>query len=193
MAKNPENPMMLFESAHDWETWLKKNHSTSSNGVRLQISKKGSGIRTVTYAEAVDVALCYGWIDGLKQAHDDTFFLQTFTPRRAKSVWSKINTEKVTRLIAEGRMQPAGLKEIEAAKQDGRWDAAYESQRNLQVPEDFQAALDRNPKAKAFFATLNSSNRYSLCFRIQTAKKPETRRARIEKFIGILNNQEKLH
>lgn len=184
--------MMLFETAQDFETWLKDNHASAS-GVRMQISKKGSGTRSVSYAEALDVALCYGWIDGVKNALDEKYFLQTFTPRRARSIWSKINTEKVTKLIEQGRMQPAGLKEIEAAKKDGRWDSAYKSQSNTELPEDFQAELDKNPEAKAFFATLNSANRYAFVFRVQTAKKPETRKARIEKFITMLNNHEKLH
>ena len=187
-----EAPIMLFDSAEHWEAWLRENFSTS-RGVRLQIAKKGANKPTVSYAEALDVALCYGWIDGQKGALDDQFFLQKFTPRRAKSIWSKINTAKVTQLIAQGRMQPAGHKEVEAAKQDGRWDAAYASQRNTQMPEDFQAELDKNPEAKAFFAILNSTNRYAIYFRIQTAKKAETRRARIEKFIAMLNEHKKLY
>src|SRR5215831_3331721 len=181
---------MLFESPEQWEKWLKQNHSTSS-GVRLQIAKKGTKTATVSYAEALDVALCYGWIDGQKGALDDQFWLQKFTPRRPKSVWSKINTEKATALIAQGRMQPAGLKEVEAAKQDGRWDAAYQSQRNVEMPEDFRTELDQNPEAKAFFDTLNSVNRYAIYFRLQSAKKAKTRRARIEKFIAMLNEHKK--
>jgi len=192
MKTSTEAPIMLFDSAEHWEAWLKENHGTS-RGVRLQIAKKGANKPTVSYAEALDVALCYGWIDGQKGALDDQFFLQKFTPRRAKSIWSKINTAKVTQLIAQGRMQPAGHKEVEAAKQDGRWDAAYASQRNTQMPEDFQAELDKNPEAKAFFAILNSTNRYAIYFRIQTAKKAETRRARIEKFIAMLNEHKKLY
>jgi uncharacterized protein YdeI (YjbR/CyaY-like superfamily) len=192
MTKAAEAPIMLFESAQHWEAWLKDNH-TKSTGVRLQIAKKGAKQPTVSYAEALDVALCYGWIDGQKGALDDQFFLQKFTPRRAKSIWSKINTEKVTQLISQGRMQPAGLKAIEAAKQDGRWDAAYAGQRDMEMPEDFQAELDKNPEAKAFFATLNSANRYAFVFRVQTAKKAETRKTRIERFIAMLNNHEKLY
>jgi uncharacterized protein YdeI (YjbR/CyaY-like superfamily) len=192
MTKAAEAPIMLFDSAEHWESWLKENHS-KSHGVRLQIAKKGADRPTVSYGEALDVALCYGWIDGQKGALDDQFFLQKFTPRRAKSIWSKINTEKVTQLIAQGRMQPAGHKEVEAAKQDGRWDAAYASQRNTEMPEDFQAELDKNPEAKAFFATLNSANRYAIYSRIQTAKKAETRQARIEKFIAMLNEHKKLY
>jgi len=192
MKTPTELPVMLFESARQWEAWLKDHHAESA-GVRLQFAKKGSGHRSVTYAEAVDVALCYGWIDGQAQSLDDKFWLQKFTRRRPKSLWSKVNTQKVARLIAEGRMQPAGLKAVEAAKQDGRWNAAYESPSNSEVPEDFQAELDKNPEAKAFFATLNSANPYAFIWRIQTAKKAETRGARIEKYIAMLNNHEPLH
>ncbi len=185
-------PMMLFDSPQKWEDWLKEHHAASP-GVRLQIAKKGSGKHSVSYAEALDIALCYGWIDGQKQALDDTFWLQRFTPRRPKSGWSKVNTEKALALIVQGRMQPAGLKEIEAAKQDGRWVAAYDSQGRAVLPEDFQAELDKNPKAKAFFATLNRVNRYAICYRIQTAQKPETRRARIAKFVAMLNENQKIY
>jgi uncharacterized protein YdeI (YjbR/CyaY-like superfamily) len=188
----PEQPLLLFESASDWEAWLKENHENSA-GVRLQIAKKGSGHTSVTYAEALDVALCYGWIDGQKLPMDDKFFIQKFTPRRAKSIWSKVNTEKVEQLIKQGRMQPAGIKQIEAAKADGRWDAAYASQKNMEIPEDFQAELDNHPEAKAFFDTLNKTNRFAIYFRITTAKKPETRRARIEKFIEMLTRHEKIY
>jgi len=187
-----EQPLLLFESASDWEAWLKENHENSA-GVQLQIGKKGSGCTSVSYAEALDVALCYGWIDGQKLPMDDKFFIQKFTPRRAKSVWSKVNTEKVEHLIKQGRMQPAGMKQIEAAKADGRWDAAYASQKNMEIPEDFQTELDKNPEAKAFFDTLNKTNRFAIYFRITTAKKPETRRARIEKFIEMLTKHEKLY
>jgi uncharacterized protein YdeI (YjbR/CyaY-like superfamily) len=187
-----EYPLLLFATASDFENWLKENHGKSS-GIRLQIAKKDSGHSSVTYAEAVDVALCYGWIDGQKLPLDDKFFIQKFTPRRSRSVWSKVNTEKVAVLIEQGRMQPAGLKEIEAAKADGRWDAAYASPKNAEVPEDFQAELEKHPQAKAFFDTLNKTNRYAIYFRITTAKKPETRRARIEKFIEMLSKGEKLY
>ena len=188
----PEHPLLLFESASDWEAWLKENHE-NSGGVRLQIAKKGSGHTSITYAEALDVALCYGWIDGQKLPLDDKFFIQKFTPRRAKSVWSKVNTEKVEQLIKQGRMQPAGMVQIEAAKADGRWNAAYASQKNMEIPEDFQAELDKNPEAKAFFDTLNKTNRFAIYFRITTAKKPETRRARVEKFIEMLTRHEKIY
>ena len=192
MKSSSDAPILLFESPEQWEQWLKEQHATSS-GVRLQIAKKGAGQPTVSYAEALDIALCYGWIDGQKGALDDQFWLQKFTPRRPKSVWSKINTQKATALIEQGKMQPAGLKEVEAAKRDGRWDAAYQSQRNSELPEDFQAELDKNPEAKAFFATLNSVNRYAIHYRVQSAKKAETRRARIEKFIAMLNDHQKIY
>ncbi|HLQ33101.1 MAG TPA: YdeI/OmpD-associated family protein [Chloroflexota bacterium] len=159
----------------------------------LQIAKKGSGATSVSYAEALEVALCYGWIDGQKLPLDGRFWLQRFTPRRPKSVWSRINTQKAEALIAQGKMQPAGLKQVEAAKADGRWAAAYASQRSAAPPDDFLAELDKNPRAKAFFATLNSVNRYAIYYRIQSAKKPETRDARIAKFVAMLADHQTLH
>ena len=159
----------------------------------MKLAKRDSGIASVTYEEALDVALCYGWIDGQKKGFDEIYWLQKFTPRGPKSIWSKINTEKVERLIKSGEMQPAGLKAIEAAQKDGRWDAAYASQKNISIPEDFQAALEKNKKAKDFFATLKSSERYSFLFRIQTAKKAETRTKRIQQFIEMLEKNEKFH
>jgi uncharacterized protein YdeI (YjbR/CyaY-like superfamily) len=192
MPKTIELPTLLFESKKKWADWLAKQHDKSA-GVWLKLAKKDTGITSVTYEEALDVALCYGWIDGQKKAFDDQYWLQKFTPRGPKSIWSKINTEKAEKLIASGEMKPAGLKAIEAAKQDGRWEAAYSSQKNISVPEDFQAALDRNKKAKAFFATLNSVNRYAILFRIQTAKKAETRARRIQQLIEMLERGEKLY
>lgn len=184
-------PTILFKSPADFETWLAEHHQ-QPDGFWLKIAKKGSGEQSATYAEALDVALCYGWIDGQKQKFDDKFFLQKFTPRRKNSPWSKINREKVAKLIEQGRMQPAGLAEIERAKEDGRWDRAYASQSTITVPDDFQQALDQNPNAKAFFDSLSNSNRYPFLYRITTAKKPETRQNRIEKFIAMLNAGEKL-
>ena len=192
MIKPTELPTLPFESKKKWADWLAKQHDKST-GVWLKLGKKGTGIPSVTYAEALDVALCYGWIDGQKGSFDDKYWLQKFTPRGPKSIWSKINTEKVERLIASGEMKSAGLKVIEAAKKDGRWDAAYASQKNISIPEDFQAALNKNKKAKAFFATLKSSERYSFLFRIQTAKKVETRAKRIQQFIEMLEKNEKFH
>ena len=190
--KTTDLPIQSFASKTKWAEWLAKQHDKSA-GVWLKLAKKDSGIPSVTYDEALDVALCYGWIDGQKKGFDDKYWLQKFTLRGPKSIWSKINTEKAERLIAAGEMKPAGLKAIEAARQDGRWDAAYSSQRNMSVPEDFQAALDKNKKAKIFFTTLNSANRYAILFRIQTANKAETRAKRIQQFIQMLERGEKLH
>lgn len=191
MSKLTELPTLPFESKKKFADWLAKNHDKSA-GLWLKISKKAAGISTVTYAEALDVALCYGWIDGQKGSFDEQYFLQKFTPRRPKSIWSKINVEKVAGLIASGEMKPAGLKAVEAAKQDGRWDAAYSSQKNIVVPPDFQSALEKNKKAKAFFETLTGSRRYSFLFRIETAKKAETREKRIIQFVEMLAKGETL-
>jgi uncharacterized protein YdeI (YjbR/CyaY-like superfamily) len=189
--KSPELPIQSFASKKKWAVWLAKQHAKST-GLWLKLAKKGSGVPSVTYEEALDVALCYGWIDGQKKGFDDQYWLQKFTPRGPKSIWSKINTEKVERLIASGEMQTAGLQVVEAAKQDGRWEAAYASQKNITIPHDFQSALDRNPKAAAFFATLRSAERYSFLFRIQTAKKVETRAKRIRQFVEMLKRGEKI-
>jgi len=188
----PEIPIILFAKPKHWEEWLKKNHAASS-GLWLRLAKKNSGVESLTYAEALDIALCYGWIDGQKKSYDDATWLQKFTPRGSRSIWSKINREKAEALIKSKRMKPAGLKAIESAKQDGRWDAAYDSQSKATVPDDFQAALDQNAKANAFFATLNSANRYAILFRIHTAKKAETRSRRIRQFIEMLENHETIH
>ena len=184
--------VLLFADQQAWATWLAENHTTST-GLWLQLAKKASALTSVSYAEALDVALCYGWIDGQKQSYDEDSWLQKFTPRGTKSIWSKINREKVAQLIERGLMQPTGIAAVESAKQDGRWDAAYDSARTMTVPDDFQAALDQSAPAAAFFATLNSANRYAILWRIQTAKKAETRTKRIEQFIQMLENQEKLH
>lgn len=188
----PDVPVILFAKPNDWEAWLKANHAEST-GLWLRLAKKNSGIESINYAEALDVALCYGWIDGQKKSYDDKTWLQKFTPRGKKSIWSKINREKAESLIKNKRMKPAGLKAIESAKQDGRWEAAYDSQSKATVPEDFQTALDENAKAKAFFATLRSANRYAILFRIQTAKKAETRTKRIQQFIAMLERNETIH
>jgi uncharacterized protein YdeI (YjbR/CyaY-like superfamily) len=187
-----ELPIIAFESEAAWEPWLDA-HYADSEGLWLKIAKKDSGHASVSYAEALDVALCFGWIDGQKGKFDEQFWLQKFTPRRAKSPWSRINQEKVAALIAAGRMREAGLKEIERAKADGRWDAAYDSQSRIAIPDDLQAALDANPEAKAFFDTLNSANRYAVLYRVTTAKKAETQEKRIEQLIAMLNAGEKLH
>ncbi len=189
MPTSTELPILPFETKKKFAEWLAKNHDESV-GLWLKIAKKATGISTVTYAEALDVALCYGWIDGQKGSFDEQYFLQKFTPRRPKSIWSKINVEKVAGLIASGEMKPAGLKAVEAAKQDGRWAAAYSSQKNMEVPADFQSALNKNKKAKAFFETLTGSRRYSFLFRIETAKKAETREKRIRQFVEMLERGE---
>jgi uncharacterized protein YdeI (YjbR/CyaY-like superfamily) len=185
-------PTVAFPSQDAWRDWLDEHHD-SSPGVWLKIAKKVSGIPTVTHPEALDVALCYGWIDGQRNALDDTWFLQRFTPRRPKSKWSQINRDKVAALTEKGLMRPAGLREVERARADGRWEAAYPSQRNLTVPDDLQAALDANPAAKAVFATLDSTNRYAILYRLHDAKRPETRARRIETFVAMLAEGRKLH
>lgn len=191
MPTSTELLILPFETKKKFAEWLAKNHDESV-GLWLKIAKKATGISTVTYAEALDVALCYGWIDGQKGSFDEQYFLQKFTPRRSKSIWSKINVENVAGLIASGEMKPAGLKAVEAAKQDGRWAAAYSSQKNMEVPADFQSALNKNKKAKAFFETLTGSIRYSFLFRIETAKKAETREKRIRQFVEMLEKGETL-
>lgn len=188
----PSAESMLFKNAKAFEAWLKKHHATS-DGLWLQIAKKGSDQPSVTYPEAVEIALCWGWIDGQKKGLDDQHFLQRFTPRRARSVWSKINVAKVATLVAAGRMQPAGQAQIDAAKADGRWEGAYDGARTSTVPDDLQAALAANAKAKAFFATINASNRYAVLWRVQTAVKPETRARRIEQLVDMLARGEVVH
>jgi uncharacterized protein YdeI (YjbR/CyaY-like superfamily) len=192
MKKAETLPIISFETQQDWERWLTEHH-TDTDGLWLKIAKKEAGISTVNYAEALESAICYGWIDGQKASFDDKYWLQKFTPRRAKSIWSKVNCSKALALIAEGRMQPAGIRQVELAQADGRWEAAYASQSKITIPDDFQKELDNNPKAQEFFTTLNSVNRYAILFRIQTAKKPETRSARISTFIEMLANNQKLH
>ena len=185
-------PIITFTTPHEWEAWLDARHA-DPQGVWLKIAKKDAGVPSVTYAEALDVALCYGWIDGQKRSFDETYFLQKFTPRRPKSGWSRVNCEKVTALIAEGRMRPAGLREVERAQADGRWDAAYEPQSTISVPDDLQRELDANPDAQAFFNTLDSRNRYAILYRLQTAKKAETRAARLQKFVAMLAQGQKIY
>lgn len=191
-APQPPPAMTLFKNAKAFETWLKKHHA-SSDGLWLQIAKRGAEEPSVTYAEAVEIALCWGWIDGQKKALDEQHFLQRFTPRRARSVWSKVNVEKVAALIESGRMQAPGLAQVDAAKADGRWARAYDGARTSVVPEDLLAALDAQPPARAFFSTLNASNRYAVLWRIQTAVKPETRARRIEQLVTMLARGETVH
>jgi len=191
--KNPNDlPVLSFATWQDWEAWLKEHHA-DTNGVWLKIGKKGTGISSVSYAEALDSALCYGWIDGQKASFDEQYWLQKLTPRGPRSMWSKVNCNKVAALIAEGRMQPAGLRQVELAQADGRWDLAYDSQSKITVPADFQSELDKNSQAQEFFNTLNSVNRYAILRRIQIAKKPETRSARVQKYIEMLLNRQKLY
>ena len=183
---------LSFASAPAFRTWLARNHG-QSEGIWLRIYKKQSGESTVTYAEALDQALCFGWIDGQKMPSDERSWLQKFTPRRPGSEWSKRNTALAERLINCRQMTAAGLREVRAAKQDGRWQAAYESFRAATVPEDFLQELASNKKAKAFFATLNKTNLYSIAYRLQTARKPETRANRIQAIIERLARGEKFH
>ena len=185
-------PPLLFEDQETWFSWLRKNHATSS-GVWLRIAKKGANVSSVSYLQAVDAALCFGWIDGQKKSDDESYWLQRFTPRSEKSIWSKINREKATRLVELGQMNAAGLREVERAKRDGRWDGAYDSPSGATIPADFQAVLNKIPRAKAFFATLDSRNRYAVLFRIQTAKKAETRAKRIKHFAEMLSQQKKIY
>ena len=175
-----------------WKRWHQRHHAVSS-GVWLRMAKKSSGIASVDYAQALEEALCYGWIDGQRKSQDEQYFLQRFTPRRARSIWSQINREKALKLIDAGRMQPAGLAEVERARADGRWDAAYAAQSKSTVPDDLQAALDADRQAKAFFAALDSRNRFAVLFRVQSAKKPETRARRIAQFVQMLGRGEKLY
>ena len=184
--------MLAFASDADWEAWLEEHHATS-DGVWVKIAKKRTGIPTVAYPEVLDTALCFGWIDGRRKALDDTYFLQRFTPRRARSRWSQNNRDKVEALTGAGRMRPAGLAEVERAKADGRWDAAYGGQAAMTVPEDLQAELDARPQAAAFFATLSSQNRYAILYRLHDAKRPETRARRLAKFVAMLEAGETLH
>ena len=190
MAK-AEQPVLFFATAADLEAWIEK-HGEESDGIWLKFAKKDSGIESVVYAEAVEIALSYGWIDGQAKRHDDHHYLQRFTPRRPRSKWSKINREKAERLMAEGRMRPAGLREVERAKEDGRWDEAYDSPSTATVPDDFRAALDAEPAAAEFFASLGSTRRYSFLYRITDAKRPETRAKRIAEYVELLARGETL-
>jgi uncharacterized protein YdeI (YjbR/CyaY-like superfamily) len=192
VADRKELPIVSFATAVEWERWLEEHHG-SADGAWLKFAKKGSGNSSVSQAEAVEVALCFGWIDGQAAPHDEAAWLQRYTPRRSRSKWSQINRDKAMRLIAERRMRPAGLEEVERAKNDGRWEAAYEPQSTATVPDDLAAELERSPGAAAFFATLNRVNRYAILHRIHDAKRPETRAKRIRKYIEMLERGEKIH
>jgi uncharacterized protein YdeI (YjbR/CyaY-like superfamily) len=185
-------PILAFATQDEWEAWLDAEHA-GSDGVWLKFAKKGSGVETVVYAEALEVALCYGWIDSQVKTLDERFYLQKFTPRRAKSKWSRINRDKIEELTKQGRMKPAGLEQVELAKADGRWEAAYAPPSSMEVPDDLRAALDASPKAAEFWAGLNKSNRFAILYQLQDAKKPETRARRLEKFVGMLERREKLY
>lgn len=187
-----ELPIRLFSDRAALEAWLEKSYDSSA-GIWLKIAKKGTGERSVTYAEALELALCFGWIDSQKRGFNETHFLQRFTPRRPRGRWSKINREKAEALIAAGQMRPAGLAEVEAAKADGRWEAAYAGQRAAQVPPDLQRELDASPAAREFFDSLDSANRYAIVYRLDEAKKPETRDRRLRKFVAMLERGEKVH
>jgi len=185
-------PVMAFESPQAWDAWLSAHHD-GSPGLWLKIAKKGSAGQSISYSDALDVALCHGWIDGQKGRHDDDYWLQRFTPRKPGSNWSKINTERAAALMASGRMRPAGLREVEQAQADGRWERAYQSQSRITVPEHLADALAANPRAREFFDTLDGTNRYAVLYRIASAKRPETRAKRIGTFVAMLSEHKKLH
>ena len=185
-------PIRSFRDRGSWEAWLEKNHASSS-GLWLRLSKKSSTVKLVSYGDALHVALCYGWIDGQSKGGDESHTLQKFTPRTKRSIWSKRNRERVLALIDSGEMKPAGLMEIERAKQDGRWAAAYDSPSTMKVPRDFQAALNKKARAKTFFEKLDGRNRYAILFQLQTAKRSDTRARRIEQFVAMLARHEKLY
>jgi len=185
-------PRIAFPSAEDWEAWLEENHEESA-GVWIKMAKKGTGIDSVRYPEVLETALCFGWIDGRREALDERWFLQRFTPRRARSRWSRINRDKAEQLLEGRRMRPAGLAEVEAARSDGRWEAAYEGQKRITVPADLERELASRPDAKAFFDELSSQNRYAILYRLQDAKRPETRARRLAKFVEMLEAGESIY
>jgi len=185
-------PTRRFASEQDWAAWLERNHDRSP-GLWLQIAKKGANVASVSYPEALDVALCYGWIDGQKRPQSATFWLQKFGPRTKTSLWSRINREKALALVSAGRMRTPGMREIERAKADGRWKSAYDSARASKVPEDLERALKRSAKARRFFEALDRANRYAILYRLQTAKKAETRARRLADFLKMLERGRKIH
>ncbi|UJR85885.1 YdeI/OmpD-associated family protein [Sandaracinus amylolyticus] len=191
-SKREPEETRAFASREAWREWLEANHVTS-RGLWVRLAKKGAGTASITYPEALEIALCFGWIDGQKKGDGDAWWLQRFTPRGARSIWSKINRAKAEALIASGAMREAGLREVERAKSDGRWDAAYDSPSTAKIPDDLEAALAKSAKARAFFAKLDATNRYAILHRLQTAKKPETRARRIEQFVAMLEKGEKIH
>lgn len=192
MKQEQSLPIIHFRTQQEWIDWLDQNHASSS-GIHLKLAKRDSGIASVSQGEAVEVALCFGWIDGLAGSFDDQFWLLRFTRRRRRSKWSKINCERALTLVELGRMRAAGQAEIDSAKRDGRWEAAYASPRNMTVPDDLQGRLEENPRALTFFNELDGRNRYAILYRIHDAKKPETRARRIEKFVAMLNDGQTLY
>ena len=192
LKKGNEMEVVSFASSKEWRKWLAENHA-KSNGVWLRLFKKDSGEESVTYSEALEEALCYGWIDGQVNKYDARSYIQKFTPRRPKSIWSKRNTEITERLLQEGKMKKAGMQQVELAKADGRWQQAYDSSKNMKVPEDFLQQLSKNEKAKAFFDGLNKANLYAIVWRLQTAKKPETREKRLKEILLMMNEGKKFH
>ncbi len=199
MKKPPKKPVApkpevrkLFKTQAHWHAWLEENHE-NPDGVWVQFSKKGSGVNTATYDEVLETALCFGWIDGQLKTHDEKTFVRKFTPRRARSIWSKVNRTKAEKLIEDGRMKPAGIRAIERAREGGEWDRAYDSGRNITVSPDFQAALDKSKAVAAFFAKLDAANRYAMLFRIQTARTPALRAKRISEIIAMLGKKETFH
>jgi uncharacterized protein YdeI (YjbR/CyaY-like superfamily) len=192
MAAKQDLPVLAFPSRQAWEAWLDEYHESSS-GIWLKFAKKGSGIESVSHAEALEEALRHGWIDGQAAKFDEDHWLQRFTPRRPRSRWSRINRDKATELIERGDMKPAGLRQVELARADGRWDAAYEAQSTATVPDDLQRELDRHPAAREAFAALDSRNRYAILYRIQDARRPETRARRIRRYVAMLERGETIH
>jgi uncharacterized protein YdeI (YjbR/CyaY-like superfamily) len=192
LTGQPDLAVASFPSGEAFAAWLDAEHEQSP-GIWLKIAKKNAGVPTVSYDEAVDVALCFGWIDGQKRGFDEQWWLQRFTPRKPRSKWSKINCTRADRLIKAGQMRPRGLAEVEAARADGRWAAAYAGQRAATVPDDLQAALDADPVARDFFTTISSQNRYAIIYRVGDAKRPETRAARIAKYVSMLHEHKTIY
>ena len=193
MNKDTETPIKSFASSKQWNEWLAMNYAISNNGIWLRIFKKDSGEATITYDDALDESLCFGWIDGQKKAYDEKSWLQKFTPRRSKSIWSKRNITRVAQLIEGKRMQPSGLKEIETAKKDGRWDKAYDSPSQMEIPADFLSILKKDQQAYEFFKTLNKANIYAIAWRLETAKKQATRQKWMQIFLKMMKKRQKLH
>ncbi|MEO7082525.1 MAG: YdeI/OmpD-associated family protein [Flavobacteriales bacterium] len=193
MVPDPDNrPILIFETAQDWDAWLAQ-HGGNSPGIFIKMAKKASGVLSVNYAEALEVALCHGWIDAVRNRFDDTYFLQKYTPRGPRSIWSEINKKKVQRLIKAKLMQPAGLATVKRAKENGQWERAYAPARSITIPPELEAALKKNKKAAVFFKTLKASNRYAILHRLHTAKKEETRVRRLALFMGMLERGETIH